>query len=141
MASKKSTRVATPIFGSTTVDDLKVADIYEGDASSTASYNKYKTIANTTVDNIISGVKKRKLTDITSVIKPGADGLSIDKAAATRRIEQVAGMKMDPNSIAQKAAEAAITGPQDVIAPMVSAFVSRRNYMVNESTPYRGCPA
>lgn len=103
MASKKSTRVATPIFGSTTVDDLKVADVYEGDASSTASYNKYKTIVSTTADNIISGVKNRKLTDITSVIKPGADGLSIDKAAATRRIEQVAGMRLDPNSIAQKA--------------------------------------
>jgi len=36
----------------------------------------------------------------------------------------------NPNSIAQKAAEAAISGEQDIINTMVSAFISRRNYMV-----------
>lgn len=36
----------------------------------------------------------------------------------------------NPNSIAQKAAEAAISGDQDIINTMVSAFISRRNYMV-----------
>ena len=36
----------------------------------------------------------------------------------------------NPNSIAQKAAEAAISGPQDMVATMVEAFVSRRDYMV-----------
>ncbi len=36
----------------------------------------------------------------------------------------------NPNSIAQKAAEAAISGPQDMVATMVAAFASRRDYMV-----------
>jgi aspartate aminotransferase len=36
----------------------------------------------------------------------------------------------NPNSIAQKAAEAAINGPSDIIHTMVAEYSSRRNYMV-----------
>ena len=47
----------------------------------------------------------------------------------------------NPNSIAQKAAEAAISGPQDMVATMVEAFVSRRDYMVRRinSMPGLSC--
>nr|WP_320146567.1 pyridoxal phosphate-dependent aminotransferase [uncultured Anaeromusa sp.] len=47
----------------------------------------------------------------------------------------------NPNSIAQKAAEAAISGPQDMVATMVKAFVSRRDYMVKRinSMPGLSC--
>ena len=47
----------------------------------------------------------------------------------------------NPNSIAQKAAEAAISGPQDMVATMVEAFVSRRDYMVKRinSMPGLSC--
>ena len=47
----------------------------------------------------------------------------------------------NPNSIAQKAAEAAISGPQDMVATMVEAFVSRRDYMVKRinSIPGLSC--
>lgn len=36
----------------------------------------------------------------------------------------------NPNSIAQKAAEAALDGPQDDVDKMVSEFINRRDYMV-----------
>jgi len=47
----------------------------------------------------------------------------------------------NPNSIAQKAAEAAINGDQDIINAMVSEFLSRRNYMVKRinSIPGLSC--
>lgn len=47
----------------------------------------------------------------------------------------------NPNSIAQKAAEAAISGPQDMVATMVEAFASRRDYMVKRinSMPGLSC--
>lgn len=47
----------------------------------------------------------------------------------------------NPNSIAQKAAEAAISGPQDIIDTMVAEFIDRRNYMVNRinSIPGLSC--
>lgn len=47
----------------------------------------------------------------------------------------------NPNSIAQKAAEAAISGPQDMVATMVAAFASRRDYMVKRinSMPGLSC--
>jgi aspartate aminotransferase len=38
----------------------------------------------------------------------------------------------NPNSIAQKAALAAITGEQSIVATMVAAFIERRNYMVKK---------
>lgn len=37
----------------------------------------------------------------------------------------------NPTSIAQKAAVAALAGPQDVIAPMLKAFADRRNFVVD----------
>lgn len=45
------------------------------------------------------------------------------------------------NSIAQKAAVAALNGPQDVIAPMVRAFTERRNFVVDalNRTPGISC--
>jgi len=47
----------------------------------------------------------------------------------------------NPNSIAQKAAEAAINGEQDIVKDMVSAFITRRNYMVKRihSIPGLSC--
>ncbi|MBU2700194.1 aspartate aminotransferase [Sporomusaceae bacterium BoRhaA] len=47
----------------------------------------------------------------------------------------------NPNSIAQKAAEAAINGEQDIVNDMVSAFITRRNYMVKRihSIPGLSC--
>lgn len=47
----------------------------------------------------------------------------------------------NPNSIAQKAAEAAINGEQDIVNDMVSAFITRRDYMVKRihSIPGLSC--
>jgi aspartate aminotransferase len=44
----------------------------------------------------------------------------------------------NPNSIAQKAAEAAILGPQECVAIMKEAFTQRRNYMVQKITSIPG---
>ncbi|MCE5285352.1 MAG: pyridoxal phosphate-dependent aminotransferase [Pelosinus sp.] len=47
----------------------------------------------------------------------------------------------NPNSIAQKAALAAISGDQGIVATMVAAFIERRNYMVKKinSIPGLSC--
>ncbi|WP_019555267.1 pyridoxal phosphate-dependent aminotransferase [Propionispira raffinosivorans] len=47
----------------------------------------------------------------------------------------------NPNSIAQKAAEAAISGDQSLIHEMITQFVSRRNYIVEriQSIQYLSC--
>ncbi|MFZ5988463.1 MAG: pyridoxal phosphate-dependent aminotransferase [Bacillota bacterium] len=44
----------------------------------------------------------------------------------------------NPNSIAQKAAEAALNGPEDIVAQMVSEFVKRRDYMVDRINSIEG---
>ncbi len=44
----------------------------------------------------------------------------------------------NPNSIAQKAALEALTGPQDCIAEMVAAFKERRNYIVKRLNDMEG---
>jgi aspartate aminotransferase len=44
----------------------------------------------------------------------------------------------NPNSIAQKAAVAAINGAQDIVNVMVSEFISRRNYMVKRINSISG---
>jgi aspartate aminotransferase len=44
----------------------------------------------------------------------------------------------NPNSIAQKAAEAAIEGPQDSVEAMVKEFVNRRDYMVERINSING---
>lgn len=47
----------------------------------------------------------------------------------------------NPNSIAQKAALAAVTGDQSIVATMVAAFIERRNFMVQKinSIPGLSC--
>ena len=40
--------------------------------------------------------------------------------------------RINPNSIAQKAAYAAISGPQDCVEEMRQTFEKRRNYMLNK---------
>ncbi len=44
----------------------------------------------------------------------------------------------NPNSIAQKAAVAALNGPQDFIEAMVEAFVSRREYLLERLNAIKG---
>ena len=62
-------------------------------------------------------------------------GWRIGYAAANAEIAKIMGniqshATSNPNSIAQKAALAALTGEQDIIKTMVAAFASRRDYMV-----------
>jgi aspartate aminotransferase len=44
----------------------------------------------------------------------------------------------NPNSIAQKASVEALTGPQDEVEKMVSAFAQRRNYIVDRLNSIKG---
>jgi aspartate aminotransferase len=73
-------------------------------------------------------------------------GWRIGYTAANAEIAKIMGniqshATSNPNSIAQKAALAAITGNQDIVDTMVSAFIERRNYMVKRinSIPGLSC--
>lgn len=73
-------------------------------------------------------------------------GWRIGYAAAPLEIANAMGniqshLTSNPNSIAQKAAVEAITGPQDCVEEIRQAFLERRNYMVNrvKSMPYLEC--
>ena len=44
----------------------------------------------------------------------------------------------NPNSIAQKAALAALEGPQDLVSEMVTEFIKRRDYMVERINSIKG---
>lgn len=106
-------------------------------------YDGYQHISIASINNKI----KEQTIVVNGVSKTYAmTGWRIGYTASNAEIAKIMGniqshATSNPNSIAQKAAEAAITGPQDVIDPMVSAFVSRRNYMVKRinSIPGLSC--
>jgi len=73
-------------------------------------------------------------------------GWRIGYTASNAKIAEIMGnvqshATSNPNSIAQKAAEAALNGPQDDVAMMVEEFIKRRDYMVEKinSIPGLSC--
>lgn len=106
-------------------------------------YDGYKHVSIASVNDKI----KDQTIIINGVSKTYAmTGWRIGYAAANAEIAKIMGnvqshATSNPNSIAQKAAEAAIEGEQEIINTMVSEFVSRRNYMVSRinSIPGLSC--
>lgn len=111
-------------------DEIYEKLIYDGYKHvSIASLNdkiKYQTI-------VVNGVSKTY----------AMTGWRIGYTASNIEIAQIMGniqshATSNPNSIAQKAAEAAINGSQDIINTMVSEFVCRRDYMVKRISSIPG---
>lgn len=70
-------------------------------------------------------------------------GWRIGYAAAPLEVAKVMGNMQshatsNPNAIAQKAALAAIAGPQDCVANMLKHFEERRNYMLDRLSEFKG---
>jgi aspartate aminotransferase len=92
-----------------------------------------------------------KIKDLTIVVNGVAKtyamtGWRIGYAASNAKIAEIMGnvqshATSNPNSIAQKAAQAAIDGPQDEVKVMVAEFIKRRDYMVEKinSIPGLSC--
>ena len=59
-----------------------------------------------------------------------------DVAAAVTKLQSQS--TSNPCSIAQKAAQAALEGPDDSVAEMVAAFLERRNFLVGALNAIRG---
>ncbi|HEY9059016.1 MAG TPA: pyridoxal phosphate-dependent aminotransferase [Pseudobacteroides sp.] len=92
-----------------------------------------------------------KIKDLTIVVNGVAKsyamtGWRIGYTASNAKIAEIMGnvqshATSNPNSIAQKAAEAALNGPQDAVGMMVQEFIKRRDYMVEKinSIPGLSC--
>ena len=92
-----------------------------------------------------------KIKDLTTVVNGVAKtyamtGWRIGYTASNAKIAEIMGnvqshATSNPNSIAQKAAQAAIDGPQDEVEVMVAEFIKRRDYMVEKinSIPGLSC--
>jgi aspartate aminotransferase len=92
-----------------------------------------------------------KIKDLTIVVNGVAKSYSmtgwrIGYTASNAKIAEIMGnvqshATSNPNSIAQKAAEAALNGPQDAVDMMVQEFIKRRDYMVEKinSIPGLSC--
>jgi aspartate aminotransferase len=92
-----------------------------------------------------------KIKDLTIVVNGVAKtyamtGWRIGYTASNAKIAEIMGNMQshatsNPNSIAQKAAQAAIDGPQDEVKVMVDEFIKRRDYMVEKinSIPGLSC--
>ncbi|KNY26060.1 pyridoxal phosphate-dependent aminotransferase [Pseudobacteroides cellulosolvens] len=92
-----------------------------------------------------------KIKDLTIVVNGMAKSYSmtgwrIGYTASNAKIAEIMGnvqshATSNPNSIAQKAAEAALNGPQDEVTMMVGEFIKRRDYMVERinSIPGLSC--
>ncbi len=92
-----------------------------------------------------------KIKDLTIVVNGVAKtyamtGWRIGYTASNAKIAEIMGnvqshATSNPNSIAQKAAQAAIDGPQDEVEVMVAEFIKRRDYMVEKinSIPGLSC--
>ena len=110
-------------------DEIYEHLIYEGEHVSIASFNeeiKKRTI-------VINGVSKTY----------AMTGWRIGYAAATSEIAKIMAnvqshASSNPNSIAQAAAVAALTGPTDEIERMRRHFLKRRNYMVEAINEING---
>lgn len=92
-----------------------------------------------------------KIKDLTIVVNGvsksySMTGWRIGYTASNEKIAKIMGnvqshATSNPNSIAQKAALAALEGPQDIIDEMVVEFIKRRDYMVGKinSIEYLSC--
>ena len=114
-------------------DEIYEKLIYDGKTHVSIASNNEKIKAQTI---IVNGVSKTY----------AMTGWRIGYTASTPEIAKIMSnvqshATSNPNSIAQKAAEAAISGPQDMVATMVAAFASRRDYMVKRinSMPGLSC--
>ena len=90
--SGKITNISTPFWRGGTKEDIAVADVYEGQQTETKTVSEFKSVTKNISDNIVSGVKGSKLTDLTALIKTGS-GSGIDKAALTSRLESLSGVQ------------------------------------------------
>ena len=96
-------------------------------------YDGYK---HTSIASINSKIKEQAII-VNGVSKTYAmTGWRIGYTASNAKIAEIMSniqshATSNPNSIAQKAAEAAITGSQDIVDVMVAEFAKRRDYMVN----------
>jgi aspartate aminotransferase len=89
-----------------------------------------------------------KIKDLTIVVNGVAKSYSmtgwrIGYTASNAKIAEIMGnvqshATSNPNSIAQKAAEAALNGPQDAVDMMVQEFIKRRDYMVEKINSISG---
>ena len=107
--------------------------LYEGYTHvSIASLNEK--IKNNTI--LVNGVSK------TYAMTGWRIGYTASNAAVAKIMSNIQSHETaNPNSIAQKAAEAAIGGDQSLINEMIAQFVSRRNYIVEgiQSIPHLSC--
>ena len=103
-------------------------------------YDGYKHISIASFDE--------KIKDLTIIINGmsktySMTGWRIGYSASNAEIAKIMGnvqshATSNPNSIAQKAAEAALTGPQDAVEMMKAEFVNRRDYMVDRINKIEG---
>jgi len=103
-------------------------------------YDGYKHISIASFDE--------KIKDLTIIINGmsktySMTGWRIGYSASNAEIAKIMGnvqshATSNPNSIAQKAAEAALTGPQDAVEMMKAEFVKRRDYMVDRINKIEG---
>jgi len=114
-------------------DEIYEKFLYEGYTHvSIASLNEK--IKNNTI--LVNGVSK------TYAMTGWRIGYTASNAAIAKIMSNIQSHETaNPNSIAQKAAEAAIGGDQSLINEMITQFVSRRNYIVEriQSIPYLSC--
>ena len=90
--SGKITSISTPFWSGGTQENIAVADVYEGEQTETKTVSEFKSITKNISDNVVSGVKGSKLTDLTALIKTGS-GSGIDKDALTSRLETLSGVR------------------------------------------------
>ena len=114
-------------------DEIYEKFLYEGYTHvSIASLNEK--IKNNTI--LVNGVSK------TYAMTGWRIGYTASNAAIAKIMSNIQSHETaNPNSIAQKAAEAAIGGDQSLINEMITQFVSRRNYIVEriQSIPHLSC--
>jgi aspartate aminotransferase len=130
----------------------KIAEVVLKHGLYVVSDEIYEKLTYEGVEHVSIASLDRKIKEKTIVV----NGLSKSYAMTGWRIGFAAGPKeiiqamttiqsqstSNPNSIAQKAAVEALTGPQDFIQTMVREFDTRRKYLVNELNTLTGirCP-
>ena len=90
--SGKITSISTPFWRGGAQENIAVADVYEGQQTETKTVSEFKSVTKNISDNVVSGVKGSKLTDLTGLIKTGSS-TGIDKASLVSRLESLSGVR------------------------------------------------
>ncbi len=119
---------------------LQIADIAEEKGIFIISDEIYEKLVYDDNKHISIASLNSKIKDLTIIINGvsktyAMTGWRIGYSASSQKISNLmcniqSHATSNPNSIAQKAAEAALNGPQDDLKAMVAEFAARRNYMV-----------